>query len=406
MSQNVIELNGKRYDAVTGKMLGPSTAKAVAHAAEHQHRPTPGRVVDGFFRAPASAPAKPTAKTRRVATRSTTVARAKTAKVSSKPAKASTVAAKKLPTAVQHHAGHAHVHTPAPAVHHHKPQRSTTLMRSTVRKPDVRMKPAIKPQAPAEVAAKPASALARKRSVAQVDPSRLERAHHTPTHQAVRKFHPVHYGMATVRHTVQPAAGHVPVIPVRPQPVTLAFNPVAAAQPTPDIFEQAIKHARSHQQPPVPRRRTHHRRFVNITAGVGVLLVLIGFITYLNLPNIQLHVASFEAGFHASMPGYQPTGYALQGGVQEHGGTVSMHFVSGDSSYTITQQSSNWDSQSLLDNTLALAGTHQVVERGGRIIYIYGKGANAAWVTGNVRYDITGNASLGSEELANIAASM
>jgi hypothetical protein len=146
---------------------------------------------------------------------------------------------------------------------------------------------------------------------------------------------------------------------------------------------------------------------MNIMAGVAAFLILSGFITYLNLPNIQLHIASMEAGFHASLPSYKPDGYAMQGGIHHRGGTVTMRFTSGDSSYQITQQSSNWDSQALLDNTLALNEQHhQTIQRNGRIIYIYGNGANAAWVTGNVRYDITGNATLNAGELADIAASM
>ncbi|HEX7963633.1 MAG TPA: hypothetical protein VF466_03505 [Candidatus Saccharimonadales bacterium] len=435
MSQNVIELNGKRYDAITGKMLGPSTAKAVAYAAgQHQ---SGGRVIDGFFRPSAATAAKPKArkaapaagaKTAAKTAAKTTVAtkpqepvrhivpatavHAKPAAATHRPAsarnpikhKTEPAQAAAVPTAVQHHAGHAHMHKPGVDTHHHQPQHSQTLRRSAVHKPELRMKPNIRPQGAAEVAARPASSIARKRSAAAVDVSRQERAGRIAKHQAVRKFHAISYGQMPVRAVATPTADAVPVIPVQPLPLlTHAPSPV---QQHADIFENAIKHARSHQQPAVPRRRTHHRRFVNFAAGVAGLLILGGFVAYLNMPNIQLHIASVEAGFHASMPSYKPTGYALQGGIQHRGGTISMRFSSGDSSYQITQQSSNWDSQALLDNTLALSGPHQTVERAGRTIYVYGNGSNASWVTGNVRFDITGNASLDTDQLADIAASM
>jgi hypothetical protein len=297
------------------------------------------------------------------------------------------------------------MHKPAKPAERHRPERAKTLMRRAVHKPAATLKPAIKPQAPAEVAARPASAIMRKRSVEQVDPVRLERAKSAARHSAVRRFPKPKNGQEPVASAAPITAGHVPVIAVQPQPA--APTPAHSHQPTqyPDIFESAIKRAKSHEQPQ-HKRHARRRPLTGILAGVAAFLILGGFIAYLNLPNIQLHVASVEAGFKASMPSHRPVGYALRGGVRHSGGTVSMRFTSGDSSFQITEQSSNWDSQALLDNTLALAGPHKAVERNGRTVYIYGDGANAAWVTGNIRYDITGNASLGTDELAAIAASM
>lgn len=106
------------------------------------------------------------------------------------------------------------------------------------------------------------------------------------------------------------------------------------------------------------------------------------------------------------MPSYTPTGYALNGGVSHSGGTISLSFRSGDSSYTITQQSSNWNSQTLLDNTLALGGSHETIEKNGQTIYVYDNGTRAAWVNGGVRYDITGNAQLSTDDIVAIATSL
>ena len=413
MSQNVIELNGKRYDATTGALLGKSPAGAVSHLAQNAPVPPPGRVIDGFFRqsaAPQPAKKKPAKK---AAPSAQAMHKPQHAAASAPhPVKSAATAtpraahgSREAAPAQPHHTHlHAHPHEAGATARRHEPQHSRTLMRTYVHKPETHLKPAIKPQAPAEVAARPVSSLM-KHSATQVDPSRLERAKSTARHEAVRRFHASHYGSAPVHHAVQ-AGGHVPVIPVKPHPAHVA--PATAESPSKpaDIFETALKHARSHEQPLFkhPRRR---RRFHSAVAGVVAFVILGGFIAYLNVPNIQLHIASVEAGFHASMPGYAPIGYALHGGIEHNGGTVTMHFTSGDSSYQITQQSSNWDSQALLDNTLALSGPHKTIERGGRIIYIYGdNNANASWVTNNVRYDITGNASLGANELANIAASM
>jgi hypothetical protein len=274
-------------------------------------------------------------------------------------------------------------------------------MRRTVHKPDITLKPAIKPQAPAEVMAKPQSALVRKASAFAIDPLRLERAAHTHKHQIISNFRPAN--QLTPMHTV---AQHVPVIAVRPAP---APQPVVqpVRKPHQDIFERAIANATSHEQPKhIPRAHKARRRLINTLAIVGTFLVIGGFIGYLNIPNIELRVASMQAGFSATKPSYTPTGYALIGGVKRSGGIVTLSFRSGDSQYTITQQASDWNSQTLLDNTLALAGSHDTLQKNGQTIYIYGNGTNAAWVNGGVRYDVTGNAELSDDEITAIATSL
>ncbi len=85
---------------------------------------------------------------------------------------------------------------------------------------------------------------------------------------------------------------------------------------------------------------------------------------------------------------------------------LSLSFRSGDSSYTVTQQSSNWNSQALLDNTLALNGKHETIEKNGQTIYVYDKGTSASWVNGGVRYDLNGNAELSTNEIVSIATSL
>jgi hypothetical protein len=406
VSENVIELNGKRYDAITGAFLGKSNATPVP-VAPVRHAPGKGKVIDGFVRRQGNN--TPLPKQAALTVHASKITPAPKPKAASKPAVAKPAkATKPAPTAKLHHAGHAHAEArkAGTSVFAHQPQHAKTLMRSAVHKPQFEMKKAIKPQTPAEILAKPASALARKRSVAQVDPGRLERAKQVPKHASVRRFLPVGARSGLVEPTHHIATTAVPVIAVKPAPAARQAGPRAAAHAArPDMFEAAIARARSHEQAPVHRRRTH-RRLINVMAGVAAFLIIGSFVAYLNLPNIELHVASVQAGFQATMPGYKPLGYTLRGGVRQEGGTVSMRFSSGDSTYIVTQQSSDWDSQSLLDNMLALGGGHQTVQKDGRTIYIYNGGSSAAWVTGDIRYDITGSASLSADDIVHIATSM
>ncbi|HTH72424.1 MAG TPA: hypothetical protein VL737_03650, partial [Candidatus Pristimantibacillus sp.] len=83
MGQNVIELNGKRYDAVTGAFLGKSHVVPKHIAEQFVH----GKVIDGFVR-PAPKP-KPVPKPEPVA-----VAELKPAPAEKPEAKAETAASK------------------------------------------------------------------------------------------------------------------------------------------------------------------------------------------------------------------------------------------------------------------------------------------------------------------------
>ena len=123
------------------------------------------------------------------------------------------------------------------------------------------------------------------------------------------------------------------------------------------------------------------------------------------MPGIELRVASMHAGFHAEMPSYKPTGYALMGGVKATDGMVQLTYASGSSSYQITQVPSDFNSATLLDqNTEQRGAPKQTVQSEGRIIYLYD--GSASWVDGGVRYEVSGNANLTADDLVALATSM
>lgn len=390
---NIIELNGKQYDAITGAFLGESQARTtpVSHAGL-QHR---GRAIDGVVRgakqSQALAPTviKPSADAPKVAQ-------------PSMPSSAKRMDIKRAPKQIKAH----------------QPQRAKTLMRHAVSKPQTEMKTAIKTAGPTEMMAKPKSDLAKplekKLSVSNVDPVRLARSRQVARSHHIRRYH-----QPRAERQQQPA---IPAQALRPQqkaaqPIrsdVRPAQPAAVSQPVPakqhvdDIFEAALAHATSHEQPmhrTNGRKAARKRRFVGVMAGIAAFLVLGGFLAYLNMPAIELRVASMQAGFHASKPSYQPTGYSLDGGVKSAEGRVEMTYRSGDSAYKITQVASDWNSATLLDqNTEQRGAPKKTIQSKGRIIYIYDN--TASWVNGGVRYEIKGNAALDSQELVSLATSM
>lgn len=361
-NDNVIEFNGKRYDALTGKVIGTSRTEIVEPLAPPV---TPRRrQIDGVVRR-----RDPTVHPREAAP-----------KLIDSP----TTSHEKM----QHH------RKSGSSAKAHQPQPAKTLMRRAVHKPKTTIKPAIKPQAPAEVMAKPISTVTLKHSVHQVDPGREHRARKTPKNHAVSRF---------AAHTKHPA-----LEPINATPPKQPHQVMQVAQPQkhtkPDIFETAIAHARSHEQPPHNPTRKHKRGHRTASIMIGVLLVLVlgGVVGYFNLSNIRVKVASVQAGFDAQLPSYQPTGYVL-GAVTNSSGNVVLNFRSGEKHYKLTQQPTDWNSQTLSDNIIASAGATTIESRG-RIIYIYND--VATWVSGGIRYDLTGNAELDPDEVAAIAASL
>jgi hypothetical protein len=247
----------------------------------------------------------------------------------------------------------------------------------------------------------------------------LARAKHVAKSHHIHRFQHIRQqqnGAAAALRPVEqprtPAAAHIQhSVPARKASHSIALakakQQLTARQSSVDIFEAALAHAVSHEQMPVrAKRRRFSKRVINVLAGVTAFLVIGGFITYLNMPAIELRVASVRAGFHAEMPSYRPTGYALEGGVQSSKGKVAMEFHSGDSSFRITQETSDWNSATLLDQKTEQQGAPvQTVQSKGRIIYIYDD-SNATWVNGGVRYEISGNAALDTDELVSLATSM
>lgn len=413
MGNNFIEINGKRYDARSGALLGEGVKSAI----QHQHVSHRGRVIDGFVK-------KPQATNKSINTASTSTA------FSPQVAPAHKTAVHKPKMQVKASGMSMEIvarrpdvkRAPAKVAPAHKPEKAKTLMRHVVKKPEFEMKKAIKTQAPSEIAAAPLKDLAPSHKVAAhaVNPRRKARALQAPQSRRIQRFTPVQQNYPVARAQAAATANRKPsTTPTQHaapgKPATSPAHNTAhtgtsqhSTHHTPrhaDIFEAAIANAKSHEQPAHKPRRKGHQRLASVMAGVGAFIILGGFIGYMNMPNIEMRVASVRAGFSAQLPGYAPTGYALDGGIQAQRGVVAATYRSGSSAYTVQQQSSDWDSQTLYDNVVAMSSEKQETLSGqGRTVYIYGD--SAAWVNGGVLYSVKTDGNLSNQEILSIATSM
>lgn len=398
-TKNTIELNGKRYDALTGKLLSGSDIATEKVAVKVVHHPK-------------------------------TVTAAKPVK------HVDTIVVKTAKAAVAPKGAPITIHTSfktmdirrAPAGHlkHHQPEPSKTLMRKVVKKPEPSLKRSLKTQARTDMLARtPTQVLVAKPSLNHIDEIRLKRAEHIAKNTMVSRFggleapikqhvtHAAHKVSHDVEAVIASVSGEISNI----QPV-YAATAGAGIRPSMDIFEQALARANSHKETYISPKKAHkqakrgQRHLSKRLARSGSLalavLLIGGFIAYQNSANLTMRVASSKAGFHANMPGFKPSGFAV-GKFQYGAGFVAVNFHSNSDNraFNITQKASNWDSAALLNEYVASApgNSYQTLEANGRTIYTYGNN-NATWVDHGVWYNVESNGSLSTTQLVNLATSM
>jgi hypothetical protein len=371
--ENIIHLNGKRYDAYSGVLLSDVSARSLPQAPQH-------KTIDGL--------AKPS-----VALNS--------AHHQAKPAT--------LQPAVKPISDFAR--TPAPHFVHHARKKSQTLMRGTVSKPVGSLRSRVKADTHTHaLVAKPEVRIEKKLSHPKVDPLRARRAQRIARSKAVQRYSPAKALAAPSQplRVTPHAAAYKPV-----HASTAATHTVAAPQASSnDIFERALREANTHLQPlvhPTKKHRSARRSKQIMSFGAVALSVLViaGFVALQNQANLTIRYASHKAGITASLPNYRPIGFSV-GKFKYSSGTVAVQYQNQSSGqkFMLTQTASNWDSQALKDNFVATVGkNYQVVQSAGRTIYTYGDN-NATWVNGGIWYKIDSAGSLTSVELVDLATSM
>ena len=355
-SKTTIELNGKQYDARTGKIIGDNKSVAVIKPAVVSAKPNSAQVLDGFVRRSKTAQAQTFAKQPSF----------------SKPAHSN--------------------------VNHSK---------RSVAKSKALMRPAVKKPAEVKNDIQKVTYVAKQSSA---DAVRISRAQSTEKSHMVSKF-----GVSGMRSSVKKTVAHLPVVSA---PAVITSTGKAVTNEL-EKFEHALKNASTHIQQlekdvikkvPFLQRIGFKNRVANVATMSCAVLLLVGFFAYQNATSISMKVASSRTGISAKMPGYIPAGYDASKKVDSMDGQISISFHSNTDAktFTLTQQSSNWNSASLLANHIQkrnCSTCYQTWQNEGKTVYIYDN-SNAAWVDGGIWYQIEGNASLTSDQLLRLANSL
>ncbi len=368
--QNIIELNGKLYDAKTGQLMNKDKSPAPKESSSKSTAKGVGKVLDGFVSRKHTSPT--TAQIRKPSGRSLF------RKSQSSPA----------------------------PVKHHKTQKASTLMRKSVKKP-----------APGKSMSQPEI------HGVTTNVSRFERALSVPKSKLVSRFNRSLEPKVSVKMSpLAVASAPKEHKQAQHQSVNTAKHSrqaVEQAQPTSAnsrLFKRAMDKSTSHEEVRKAHPRKHRLaralgvkpKHVRYGSSLVAVLLLVGFFAYQNVPNFSMRIAATKAGFNASIPSYKPAGFALAGPIEYGPGYITIGFQSNsdERNFHVTQRVSQWSSESLLENFLVANNkTYQTYQDKGRTIYIYDN-SNATWVNGGVWYQVDGNSSLSSDQLIRIANSI
>jgi len=292
---------------------------------------------------------------------------------------------------------------------HKATQKSATLNRAFVKK----HVPAPKTQAiqPRRVVQAPAAAATTSPAVTRFAP------HPTGAKPTPRMMDigPMSHPMAVKAHQkMQSGAATSKKAPVSAAPAHTAVSAPVAHAPKPshviknEAIAEALDKAPHHNAKAKAFKPAQKRgRLASITSASLALIMLAGYFTYLNMPNLSVRVAAAQAGFDATYPGYRPDGYRVNK-VAYTEGQVGIQYVAngGSQGFTVKQEKSGWDSSALLANYVEPTSHGGYIPHSEKGITVYVFDNNAAWVNDGIRYTIQGDAPLSSEQILDIATSM
>ncbi len=303
----------------------------------------------------------------------------------------------------------------APSKQIHKTtQQSHTLMRHAVKKPSTitdrkTIAMDVVPHTPGETASQVFHA---------PNADRFKRAAHVPKLSVVSRFGTVGSSPEAARAPqVSDMLRPNPALSTPKTPPTPSLVTHTNSHKTNKMLDKGLRAADSHNKPATKKEKLRHRvgrkfglskRATSITAGAMAVFALGGFFTYQNMPNINVRYAAAKAGVRASLPSYQPAGFAVNNHVEYEPGELTIAYKANadDRKYTVTQKNTTWNSDALKDHlTTSNETVPQTYPDNGRTIYLH-EDSSADWVNNGVWYSISGDSSLNTDQLIKIATSI
>ncbi len=391
MRANVIELNGRMYDAHSGSLLERATNKKVhasfhsnphGHYHNHQSKPIDSIQAPTVRRQPASK--TPVSVNHHQFSQPVVAVAAKTVPVRQA---ASPARRRPKPSTILHRTG-----LSVPLAQEIMPAVASPAVQAKFDRHRLHRAEAVTRSDSISRFAKFGQEISRSKLPAGDITKHLARTHHVSD-----------IVESTQRPLKSPHSAH----PVRSK--TMQETKEALIKHRLDQAHSAKQHHKVATQHAHSSRKQRRAKTASLATGALAVIVLAGYVAYLNVPSISMKLATSQAGFAATMPGQTPSGYSLNGPIAAETGQVTINFASNtdDRGFAITQQPSTWDSQALLENYVSQkTAQHTTYQDRGLTVYVF-EGDNAAWVNAGKLYKLDGkNSSLSSAQILSLATSM
>lgn len=265
---------------------------------------------------------------------------------------------------------------PTSSTAHRRVQRSTTLNRKYVRRPNLTQGDIVRRPK------RPTTATSRV-------PAPKRRGYVAPT--SVKKTTPVVKKTVTAQKPVaakKPIASNKPVAPKKPVATPKKPSPTKSQSEKPAKSPKSVK-----------------RIVIALVCAAACIAALVGFIK-LNIPTISVHFAASQVGIDASYPSYIPSDYTLSSVGAENGQVMMLFKGSNDKSFRLSEEKSSWDSNALLNNFVKSEwDDYSTAREQGLTIYV--SGSNATWVNGGILYRILADdGTLSKKQIYDLATSL
>lgn len=149
------------------------------------------------------------------------------------------------------------------------------------------------------------------------------------------------------------------------------------------------------------------RVFLALLCSAGTVAALVAFVHF-SVPDLSVRVAAIQTGIDAAYPTFIPRGYNLGDVTSDKEGVVIMTFRNSEgASFTLSEEKSTWDSTALLNNYVKKNYPNDFTTLREQGITIYVRGEKASWVNGGLLYKIDASGKyLTKEQIRNIATSL
>lgn len=282
----------------------------------------------------------------------------------------------------------------------HVPQVSHTLMRRAVKKPSTSLKKQVHVQH--ELAHTSQQAIRVKHTASHIDHARLQRATSVEQNEQVRRFHsPAVVPVTFAELPVQDAPHYAPATEPPVAPPTTSNSPL-------DMFEQAITNATHYVDVAAHKthfKKKARRHALAMSAGVLALVFIGGFAAYLNVPKLQVAVAGNVAGVSTKAPDFAAANFVYKG-VKAHNDRLVYSFGNELASYQLIEQETNWSASEMIEQVSSIAanGTpnYTVLQSSTTTVYKFSS-RHATWVKDGIWYQVHGEQPLSDAQLLVLA---